>query len=141
MTWQALMKEELERLRQADIPEADSDIRLLAMDVAGCTYSTLILRMAEEVTEKQAQRLHAYVTERMTHKPCQYILGTQEFMGYEFATAGGSDSKTGDGIACRRSLQDRGKLEGYPGWQKTQGVRSVLRKWLYRNQFLEAPAW
>ena len=32
MTWQALMKEELERLRQADIPEADSDIRLLAMD-------------------------------------------------------------------------------------------------------------
>ena len=35
MTWQALMKEELERLRQADIPEADSDIRLLAMDVAG----------------------------------------------------------------------------------------------------------
>ena len=87
MTWQALMKEELERLRQADIPEADSDIRLFAMDVAGCTYSTLILRMAEEVTEKQAQRLHSYVTERMTHKPCQYILGTQEFMGYEFATA------------------------------------------------------
>lgn len=87
MTWQALMKEELERLRQADIPEADSDIRLLAMDVAGCTYSTLILRMAEEASEEQAQKLRAYVTERMTHKPCQYILGTQEFMGYEFATA------------------------------------------------------
>lgn len=87
MTWQALMKEELERLRQADIPEADSDIRLLAMDVTGCTYSTLILRMAEEVKEEQAQRLHAYVTERMTHKPCQYILGTQDFMGMEFATA------------------------------------------------------
>ena len=87
MTWQALMKEELERLRQADIPEADSDIRLFAMDVAGCTYSTLILRMAEDATEEQAQKLHAYVTERMTHKPCQYILGTQEFMGMEFATA------------------------------------------------------
>ncbi len=86
MTWQALMKEELERLRQADIPEADSDIRLFAMDVAGCTYSTLILRMAEDATEEQAQKLHAYVTERMTHKPCQYILGTQEFMGMEFAT-------------------------------------------------------
>lgn len=87
MTWQALMKEELERLRQADIPEADSDIRLLAMDVAGGTYSTLILHMTEEVTEAQVQKLHAYVTERMTHKPCQYILGTQEFMGMEFATA------------------------------------------------------
>ena len=87
MTWQALMKEELERLTQADIPEADSDIRLFAMDVAGCTYSTLILRMAEDATEEQAQKLHAYVTERMTHKPCQYILGTQEFMGMEFATA------------------------------------------------------
>lgn len=87
MTWQALMKKELERLRQADIPEADSDIRLFAMDVAGCTYSTLILRMAEDATEEQAQKLHAYVTERMTHKPCQYILGTQEFMGMEFATA------------------------------------------------------
>ena len=86
MTWQALMKEELERLKQADIPEADSDIRLFAMDVAGCTYSTLILRMAEDATEEQAQKLHAYVTERMTHKPCQYILGTQEFMGMEFAT-------------------------------------------------------
>ena len=87
MTWQALMKEELERLRQADIPEADSDIRLFAMDVTGCTYSTLILRMAEDATEEQAPKLHAYVTERMTHKPCQYILGTQEFMGMEFATA------------------------------------------------------
>lgn len=87
MTWQALMKEELERLRHADIPEADSDIRLFAMDVAGCTYSTLILRMADEVTEEQAQKLRAYVTERMTHKPCQYILGTQDFMGMEFATA------------------------------------------------------
>ena len=87
MTWQALMKEELERLRQADIPEADSDIRLFAMDVAGCTYSTLILRMAEDATEEQVQKLHAYVTERMTHKPCQYILGTQDFMGMEFATA------------------------------------------------------
>ena len=87
MTWQALMKEELERLRQADIPEADSDIRLFAMDVAGCTYSTLILRMAEEASEEQAQKLRAYVTERMTHKPCQYILGSQEFMGMEFATA------------------------------------------------------
>ena len=87
MTWQALMKEELERLRQADIPEADSDIRLFAMDVAGCTYSTLILRMADEVTEEQAQKLRVYVTERMTHKPCQYILGTQDFMGMEFATA------------------------------------------------------
>ena len=87
MTWQALMKEELERLRQADIPEADSDIRLLAMDAAGCTYSTLILRMAEEATEEQAQKLHAYVTERMTHKPCQYILGTQNFMGMEFEVA------------------------------------------------------
>lgn len=87
MTWQALMKDELERLRQADIPEADSDIRIFAMDVAGCTYSTLILRMAEDATEEQAQKLHAYVTERMTHKPCQYILGTQEFMGMEFVTA------------------------------------------------------
>ena len=87
MTWQALMKEELERLRQADIPEADSDIRLFAMDVTGCTYSTLILRMAEEATEEQARKLRAYVTERMTHKPCQYILGSQEFMGMEFATA------------------------------------------------------
>jgi release factor glutamine methyltransferase len=87
MTWQALMKEELERLRQADIPEADSDIRLFAMDVAGCTYSTLILRMAEEATEEQARKLRDYVMERMTHKPCQYILGSQEFMGMEFATA------------------------------------------------------
>ena len=87
MTWQALMKEELERLKQADIPEADSDIRLFAMDVAGCTYSTMILRMAEEATEEQAQKLHAYVTERMTHKPCQYILGTQNFMGMEIEVA------------------------------------------------------
>lgn len=136
------MKEELERLRQADIPEADSDIRLLAMDVAGCTYSTLILRMAEEVTEKQAQRLHAYVTERMTHKPCQYILGTQEFMGYEFATAEEVlIPRPETELLVEEACRIGGKLEGYPGWQKTQGVRSVLRKWLYRNQFLEAPAW
>lgn len=89
MTWQMLMKEELESLKQADIPEADSDIRLLAMDVLECTYSTLILHMTDEVTEEQEQKFRAYVEERMTHKPCQYILGTQAFMGFEFATAEG----------------------------------------------------
>ena len=89
MTWQALMKEGLENLRQADIPDADSDIRLLAMDVMKCTYSMLILHMTDEATEEQEQKFRAYVMERTTHKPCQYILGTQAFMGFEFATAEG----------------------------------------------------
>lgn len=89
MTWQVLMKEGLENLRQADIPDADSDIRLLAMDVMKCTYSMLILHMTDEATEEQEQKFHAYVMERATHKPCQYILGTQVFMGFEFATAEG----------------------------------------------------
>ena len=98
--------------------------------------------MAEEVTEKQAQRLHAYVTERMTHKPCQYILGTQEFMGYEFATAEEvliprPETELLVEEACRIAEN----WKDTPEWQKTPGVRSVLRKWLYRNQFLEAPAW
>lgn len=89
MTWQALMKEGLESLRQADIPDADSDIRLLTMDVMKCTYSMLILHMTDEATEEQEQKFRAYVMERTTHKPCQYILGTQAFMGFEFATAEG----------------------------------------------------
>ncbi len=89
MTWQALMKEGLESLRQADIPDADSDIRLLAMDVMKCTYSMLILHMTDEATEEQEQKFRAYVMERTTHKPCQYILGIQAFMGFEFATAEG----------------------------------------------------
>lgn len=89
MTWRELIKNGIVRLQKAGISDAESDARVLAMHILGCGYSELILHMTEEAEEVCITRFEACIFERMAHKPCQYITGVQNFMGYDFCTAFG----------------------------------------------------
>lgn len=84
MTWRQLMAQAREDLLQAGIEEYESDVRVLAMHVLGCSYSDLILRSMEEATEEEELFFTHCISVRATHMPCQYITGTQDFMGYCF---------------------------------------------------------
>ncbi len=89
MTWRELIKNGIAALQKAGIQDTESDARVLAMHVLGCGYSELILHMTEEADETCRTRFEACISERTAHKPCQYITGVQNFMGYDFRTAPG----------------------------------------------------
>jgi release factor glutamine methyltransferase len=74
-------------LKATGIECAESDARLLAQYVLKTDYTGLILKYMDEVEKDARIAFYDCIIRRGTHYPCQYIIGTQEFMGYELAVA------------------------------------------------------
>lgn len=71
-------------LLDAGIPEPDADAWCLLSYVTKMTRTDYFLRADQKISQEEANRMLELTKLRMTHKPLQYILGTQEFMGLEF---------------------------------------------------------
>lgn len=84
MTVQELWKEGNHILSEAGIEEAILDSRYLLEWVLQCNHSYLLLNPNSLVTMEQEQQYRTAILERKVHKPLQYIIGEQEFMGYSF---------------------------------------------------------
>lgn len=84
MTVQELWKEGNHILSEAGIEEAILDSRYLLEWVLQCNHSYLLLNPNSLVTVEQEQQYRTAILERKGHKPLQYIVGEQEFMGYSF---------------------------------------------------------
>jgi release factor glutamine methyltransferase len=74
-------------LKATGIECAESDARLLAQYVLKTDYTGLMLKLMDEVEETDRIAFNTCIFKRGTHYPCQYIIGSQEFMGYEFDVA------------------------------------------------------
>jgi len=84
MTVQECIQYGLDKLQTAGIDDAGNDVKLLAMHVLELNYSGLFMHMADVISQEQEERYKEYIEKRCTHYPCQYIIGTQDFMGYTF---------------------------------------------------------
>lgn len=73
-----------ERLREADIAEAELDARLLLEFVCGTDRNTLLVHGDREVTVKENDNYVNLISGRKKHIPLQYLTGVQEFMGLKF---------------------------------------------------------
>lgn len=73
-----------EKLKNAGVPEAELDARLLLEAVCHTTRNDMLLYPDKEVDEKQRENYVNYIQKREQRIPLQYILGRQEFMGMEF---------------------------------------------------------
>lgn len=71
-------------LSEAGIAEADLEAFYILEYVLKINRSTYFLKKTEEVSEEQCTDCIGIATERRKHRPLQYILGTQEFMGLMF---------------------------------------------------------
>lgn len=71
-------------LTSAGLTDVEFDIRLLAMDAFDLDYTGFLLGKFEEISVEQQMRFEDYIAQRKTFKPCQYITGTQDFMGFSF---------------------------------------------------------
>lgn len=74
----------VERLRLADIVEAELDARLLLEYVCGTDRNTLLAHGDREVTAEEYDSYVNQIAKREKHIPLQHITGRQEFMGLEF---------------------------------------------------------
>lgn len=73
-----------ERLRKANIPEAELDARLLLEEVCGTDRNYLLVHGEQPVAGEQQSSFFAWIEKRSRHIPLQHILGCQEFMGLKF---------------------------------------------------------
>lgn len=84
MTVQELWKEGNQILSDAGIEEAQLDSRYLLEWVLKCNHSFLLLHPDFEISIEAEHAYRIAVLMRKNHKPLQYIIGEQEFMGYTF---------------------------------------------------------
>lgn len=76
-------------LKEASIENFAQETEWFLMEVLGCSRVELILKAEEIISEVEIQLFQAYIEERKTHKPFQYIIGYTEFMGLTFSVGEG----------------------------------------------------
>lgn len=79
-----MLKNGTDRLKSCGIENAEGDARLLAMHVLGMDYTRLFMELDENPDDEAVRTYNEIIEKRATHYPCQYIMGTQDFMGYTF---------------------------------------------------------
>lgn len=79
-----MLKNGIGKLKSCKIENGEQDARLIAMYVLGIDYTGLFMKLDSEVDTDMEAVYRRLIEKRATHYPCQYIIGTTEFMGYTF---------------------------------------------------------
>lgn len=84
MQLKELLKYGEETLKNAGIEEFTSDAKVLAMFIFDLDYTGIFMKLNDEVSIEDEESYRNVISIRSTKYPCQYIVGTQDFMGYTF---------------------------------------------------------
>lgn len=74
----------MQKLKEAEIGEAQLDARLLLEEVCGTDHNTLLCHGDREVSETEEEQYRKALEQRAVHVPLQHLLGYQDFMGLRF---------------------------------------------------------
>lgn len=74
----------MQKLKEAQIGEAQLDARLLLEEVCGTDHNTLLCHGDREVSEAEEEKYRRALEQRAVHVPLQHLLGYQDFMGLRF---------------------------------------------------------
>ena len=74
----------MQKLKEAQIGEAQLDARLLLEEVCGTDHNTLLCHGDREVSEAEEEQYRKALEQRVVHVPLQHLLGYQDFMGLRF---------------------------------------------------------
>lgn len=84
MKLRELMTAGITILNDYGIDTSATDARLLIMHILGINYTDIIMKYEDDIDEKHCEAFMGLINMRKNHKPCQYIIGNQDFMGYSF---------------------------------------------------------
>ena len=115
-----------ERLREAQIEEADLDAWYLLEYITGVTKTAYYGNPKADVPEEQAEEYEVALAKRAEHIPLQHITGRQYFMGYEFLV-NDQDVCTGSGCILLSLMKLCGQIEGN-GVDISEGALEVARQ-------------
>ena len=74
----------MQKLKEAQLEEAQLEARLLLEEICGTDHNTLLCHGEREVSEKEEEQYRKTIEQRAQHVPLQHILGYQDFMGLRF---------------------------------------------------------
>ena len=74
----------MQKLKEAEIGEAQLDARLLLEEVCGTDHNTLLCHGDREMSEAEEEQYRKALEQRAVHVPLQHLLGYQDFMGLRF---------------------------------------------------------
>ncbi len=74
----------MQKLKEAEIGEAQLDARLLLEEVCETDHNTLLCHGDREVSEEEEEQYRRALEQRAVHVPLQHLLGYQDFMGLRF---------------------------------------------------------
>lgn len=74
----------MQKLKEAEISEAQLDARLLLEEVCGTDHNTLLCHGDREVSGEEEEQYREALEQRAVHVPLQHLLGYQDFMGLRF---------------------------------------------------------
>ncbi len=74
----------MQKLKEAEIGEAQLDARLLLEEVCRTDHNTLLCHGDREVSEAEEEQYRKALEQRAVHVPLQHLLGYQDFMGLRF---------------------------------------------------------
>lgn len=115
MTLGRLLQSGEDMLAQSGILEAELDARYLLLHVTGISPAMFLIRKNDEADAETKERFEELIKRRASRIPLQHILGTQEFMGMEFAVSPDvliprQDTET----LVERVLYDRKRIQNSP---------------------------
>ncbi len=84
MTAREAVIEVKNRLEESNIPSALLDAELIVGRAAGMTRALLLAHPERELDEKESGYIRDMLKKRLSRIPMQYILGSCEFMGFNF---------------------------------------------------------
>lgn len=79
-----VLKNGIESLNQSKIEDASLKARILLANILDKNKEYLLIHDEEEINEKIVNLYMQKIEELKNHKPIQYIIKKQEFMGYDF---------------------------------------------------------
>lgn len=84
MRYSEAKKRAVSILSEAGIEEAEVDSEYLLLSVTGLDKAGLLMKLFDEMPEKEEKAYEELIGRRSLHEPLQYIIGNQNFMGYTF---------------------------------------------------------
>ena len=84
MTYSECYQKAKKRLEEANITDAESDVRLLMIHITKRDRSFILAHGEDEMSESDEEAFEAALLKRLSHIPLQLITGEADFMGLEF---------------------------------------------------------
>ncbi len=88
MTVGEAIRDAVQRLRQAGVESPQADAEWLMADLLSCSRSEIPLLTETALTAEERDRLAEQLERRVRREPLQHILGTANFLGYDFRVSG-----------------------------------------------------